>query len=330
MFCLAQATYEGQVIDKATENTLPGVTVTLQKAHILTMTNSQGHFSLVVKNEIPNDTLIFTYVGYNTYRLAVAKYEQQMFVPLQPGSALLKEVSIAADKIKTVVLGKFNMADIKEVDTKAYKYFTLPLTFRYYAKFFEAPQANSVLTMIKLGRRDFGNDSGLEFHTVSKYTRFLIHVLTANPDNGEPGTPFFTKEISLTDNSQMVTIDLSKDKVVIPGNKFYIAIEWLIIPLNEIISFHYGEKVEKFRPDGTQLKFAAAEYSTLYQPVLVLYTRYHSERRWWRATNMSWGNLDGMPQLSEIEPAKLWVKDHDKWKQLLSSHEVALSATLHY
>jgi hypothetical protein len=330
-FCLAQDVYDGQVIDKVTQLTIPGVTVTLQKARVATATNQQGYFKLSVENAIPDDTLVFTSVGYNPYKLPIANYERQMFITLQPGNTMLNQVNINNRKIKPITLGHFNWADVKEVNARVYQYFTMPFFHQQwssYAKFFEAPQKNATLTMVKLGRRDF-DSAPQSMITSTKYTRFLLHVLTINPDTGLPGKAIFTKEISLTDNSQLITIDFSKDKIVIPGTKFFIAIEWLIIPLNEVISLEYSQKVEKFRKNGTQLIFDAAEYGTQYQPSLVLYTRYHSERPWLRLGKMSW-NAEGMPELSEIEPAKIWVKDGDNWQQLLSSHEVALSVTLHY
>ncbi|MBC7401524.1 MAG: carboxypeptidase-like regulatory domain-containing protein [Mucilaginibacter sp.] len=328
--CVAQNVYDGQVIDKLTELAVPGVTVTLQKAKVVTSTNQQGYFKLSVENALPNDTLVFTSVGYNPYKLAIANYERQMFVQLQASNTLLNQVTITNSKIKSVTLGKFGLSDIRQVN--ANKYYTMPFIHQsWYAKFFQAPQENTVLTMVKLGRRDFydiGIDSG-SLTTATKYARFLVHVSTINPDNGEPGKAIFTKEISLTDNSQLITIDFSKDKVVIPGTKFFIAIEWLIIPLNEVITLGYAEKVEKVRKDGTQLKLGTAEYTAHYQPCLVLYTRYHSERHWLRLGNMGW-NIMGMPELSEIIPAKIWVKDSGTWSEKLSSHEIALSATLHY
>ncbi|NNU34625.1 hypothetical protein HK413_12070 [Mucilaginibacter sp. S1162] len=64
-----------------------------------------------------------------------------------------------------------------------------------------------------------------------------MHVLAADTDSGQPGKTLLTKEVILTDNASFITIDTGKDKINLETGVYFVAIEWLFIPFNEVISF---------------------------------------------------------------------------------------------
>ncbi len=305
----AQQVYEGQVINAVTEEPLANATAALIKANTATASNNQGYYRLIVEKTLTTDTLVFSFVGYKTYRLPVSDYQNRMFIRLEPANNQLAQVNIGADKIKTLTIEKFSYADIKDLRGRNY-YTTFPYyTIGLFAKQFEAPNADAKLTKIKLGRRasfDIPVDINDYPRTTSnKLARFLIHVMTADPVTGTPGKKIFTKEINLTDNSLLITVDVSKEHIIIPGKKFFIAIEWLSIPLNEVVNLDIGEKIKNIREVGEKATEDVSRYTIIYQPFLVIITH-----------------------LSKV-PA--WTsKDGIKWDQIIQGSEIALSATITY
>ncbi|MES2428546.1 MAG: carboxypeptidase-like regulatory domain-containing protein [Bacteroidota bacterium] len=292
-FCFAQAVYEGQVLNKNTELAIPNVNVILLKQKKSTQTNTQGYFRLITETPLPDDTLVFSSVGYQTYRLPVSAYQKQIFILLEPVNNQLTEVNINASKLKNLTIDKFSYSDIKDLRTEekpiysTYAFFT----FGSYAKLFEAPANNVLLTKVELGRRDFDIPNKLTDYprtTSNKFARFLVHVMTIDTITGKPNKKIFTKEITLTDNALKVTIDLKSDKITIPTTKFFIVIEWLKITINEVITLNSVEKVEKVRKNGSQLLQDESRYLIRYQPCIVGFPGNKPTIGWITLDNINW------------------------------------------
>jgi hypothetical protein len=305
--CFAQQVYEGQVINKTTELAIPGVTIKLLQENIGTQTNQQGYFNIESEKPIANDTLQFSSVGYNTFKLPVSAYEPQMFITLEPSTTQLDEVRITNSKIKTITLGKFSHYDLKNISGAGYIHLTKVVTSRTpLAKLFTAPQANGRLTGIALGRQDFPTSP--TFSTTNKFTTFLIHVIAQDTATGTPGKVLFTKTISLSDKSKWIDIDVTNDIIVIPGSNFFIAVEWMNIPYNEIIGINRTSKVDRLTKRGAQVLEDASEYRVYYQPFLI---GYENEKT--------------------LKPAVLYTKIDNKWQiTRQAASDVALSASVRY
>lgn len=87
---------EGVVLDKNTQQSLPGATVYLDGTTISTITDEQGNFYLNTKNN--NNTLVVSFMGYTTHRIEnPSQYLNKKF------KVLLTEQSISLDE---VVIGK--------------------------------------------------------------------------------------------------------------------------------------------------------------------------------------------------------------------------------
>lgn len=84
----------GQVVDKNTQEALPGATVYLDGTSLSTITDAEGNFKLDIQNS--RATLIVSYVGYLTSKLEnPGKYPSKMFkILLSAESINLKEVVI--------------------------------------------------------------------------------------------------------------------------------------------------------------------------------------------------------------------------------------------
>lgn len=318
-----QTVYEGQVINSVTELPIQGATVKLLKGNLGTQTNAQGYFRIAVENAIGIDTLQFSSVGYNVYKQAVTANQPQMIITLNASNTTLNEVRITAEKVKPITLGKFNISDVREINSKAMVYQTMSFGFGLTpmcAKFFTLPNKNMMLTTVKLGRRNF------EYATIGANTQFLLHILLADTTDGKPGKSIFTKKISLTDNAQLITIDLIKEKITIPGTGFFVAIEWMQIPINEVVT---QALKDDFDQKGKEQPYTRPVYKIAYQPALVLYTRYFSHLKWLRLGGMYWGPPCCLPEFAQmVNPPTIWLKTDGIWRGDLCSHELALSVTL--
>jgi hypothetical protein len=305
----AQEVYDGQVINKVTELAIPGVTVILLKEKIATQTNERGYFNLTSENKILNDTLVFSSVGYKTFKLPVSAYQPQIFIMLQASTTQLNEVNIGNSKIKSVTLSKFSHYDLKNSGKSTlYYHYTQVITPRIaLAKLFTAPNPNAILTNISLGRQDF--PSSPTYAIRNKFTMFLVHVMMQDTITGTPAKILFTKSISLTDNSEWVDINMSDQLIIVPGNNFFIAIEWIQNPYNEIIGIDPSSKVKRLTKRGLQVLEDASEYRIYYQPFLVGYNNENNQKQ-----------------------AVLYTKVGENWRLAKEYRQldVALSATVHY
>jgi hypothetical protein len=298
----AQTVYEGQVIDNATELPIPYVTVKLLKAGIAMQTNEQGYFNITVSAPLPNDKLVFSFVGYKTKELATLAYQKQMFILLEASNTQLKEVTISARKKKT--LEEFSYRDLIQDRVKLYASTATTFhTLSLFAKLFEAPRDGSKLISVQLGRRNELTGRALDGHSSpNKYTRFKVHVLSVNPGSGAPDSILFTKEVSLADNANKVIINLSADQLTLPPGKFFIAVEWIRIPYNEIIE-DLVLALTTFPDKSHDVYQILGHYRIIYQPLLVGYLQY--------------------------KPTESWIKTNGAWQRFEHpGYDIALSATI--
>ncbi|MES2453913.1 MAG: carboxypeptidase-like regulatory domain-containing protein [Bacteroidota bacterium] len=315
----AQTVFEGQIINKTTEAPVPNVNVRLAREKITVTSNEQGYFRLASADSLLKDTLIFSSVGYQTFKLFTGSYQKNGFISLVPTSTALEEVNITNEKLKVLRLNGFILSNIMEDPPEAKTYpfppnITYPFSprYRFIAKLFTAPQGNVVLTGVDLGRRELDEMKYPDRPLITSHskTRFLLHVLSVDPKSGAPDTPLFSKMITLTDKALWVKLDLRKDNIIITPAEFFVAIEWLHIPFNEVIKLNYSPKVRKVTKKGNQLLEDVSEYATLYEPALIQYTK--------------------------KKPDVSWVKNQEnKWQLHDSLHEgksceIALSATISY
>jgi hypothetical protein len=295
-------TIDGQVVDKQTELAIPGVTVKLLKAGRATQTTAQGYFEFNA-DSTRTDTLSFTSIGYKPYKLVVTGGQRQLFITLERSVTSLNQVDVNGKKAKDQILGRFLWADLKEVNAQAYQHATYPAFARSgLAKLFEAPKPNALLVNIMFGRRPLTSASSSD----GKIARFYIHLCAVDPETQQPGKILLTKEIVLLDNSLKITLDLSKEKFIIPGTKFFITIEWIRIPLNEIIAKSTAEQMQRARLDSRTYTQYISRYWIFYRPILIRYPT--------------------------TEPKAIkYIKQDDKWVAVNDPYtELALSATIRY
>ncbi|WP_439880569.1 TonB-dependent receptor domain-containing protein [Pontibacter sp. MBLB2868] len=87
----AQDQYQGYVLDSKTELPLEGVTVTANTGAQV-ISNANGYFTLPVTGDI--NSVVFSYIGYNTATVHAPTAFQQIRVLLQPAASRLQEVLV--------------------------------------------------------------------------------------------------------------------------------------------------------------------------------------------------------------------------------------------
>lgn len=87
----------GKIIDLDNNAPIPYASVSIWKKTIGTMSNIDGEFELKIPNEIKNDTLIFSCMGYQKYLLPIRDFEfEKNSIFLRPVSIRIKEIKVKA------------------------------------------------------------------------------------------------------------------------------------------------------------------------------------------------------------------------------------------
>ncbi|OSY87398.1 hypothetical protein WH52_10985 [Tenacibaculum holothuriorum] len=84
---LAQTTLKGKVLDKTTNEPLPGASVMVKGSYSGSTTDFDGNFTFSTKHPLPL-TLNVTFVGYNSKELTVTNANEEIVVALEYGNTL--------------------------------------------------------------------------------------------------------------------------------------------------------------------------------------------------------------------------------------------------
>ena len=85
----------GTVTDSGTGEALPLATININGTSLGTVTNLNGAFAQRIPEDNLNDSLLFSYLGYETQAIAISSIrEEQIMVRLKPAPTMLKEVIV--------------------------------------------------------------------------------------------------------------------------------------------------------------------------------------------------------------------------------------------
>ncbi|WP_350291347.1 carboxypeptidase-like regulatory domain-containing protein [uncultured Croceitalea sp.] len=91
--------YEGEVIDAENNNPLVFATITLEGTNISTISNTEGNFLLKVPSSLSNSTVVFSFIGYTTKKVALSDLKPtKNKISLNTSALQLTEVNIKAPK----------------------------------------------------------------------------------------------------------------------------------------------------------------------------------------------------------------------------------------
>lgn len=92
----AQQSYRGIVVDSVSMNGMSGVYVSVKGSGKATVSNQSGLFTL---NATPIDTLVFSYLGYQTVELPLFMEEDALFIRMREQTQMLQEIVIKASRL---------------------------------------------------------------------------------------------------------------------------------------------------------------------------------------------------------------------------------------
>lgn len=104
---LAQHTIKGLIIDGKNNEPLSFVNIGIKNSSAGTVSNSDGEFELQVKSM--QDTLVFSYIGYQSTKIAGSSISAIDFIRLEPKSYVIDEIEITSTNFDVeLILGAKN------------------------------------------------------------------------------------------------------------------------------------------------------------------------------------------------------------------------------
>ncbi len=84
----------GQVLDAETHMPLPFASIAVMGSQLGTISNADGHFVLSSESILPTDTLLFSYMGYETMKLAARNFRKSTPVYLRQAEINLNAITV--------------------------------------------------------------------------------------------------------------------------------------------------------------------------------------------------------------------------------------------
>ena len=84
----------GQVLDAETHLPLPFASISVMDSQLGTISNSEGYFVLSSESILGTDTLLFSYMGYETFKRAIQDFEKSPLVYLRSDEINLDAVTV--------------------------------------------------------------------------------------------------------------------------------------------------------------------------------------------------------------------------------------------
>lgn len=97
----------GQVLDANTGQPIEYVSIGIEKASIATVSNDDGSFAFAVGKQYDKDTIRFSSIGYENFRIPVSEFKGlgELSVKLVPRDIELKQIEINSINVKARTLG---------------------------------------------------------------------------------------------------------------------------------------------------------------------------------------------------------------------------------
>lgn len=222
-----QELLRGKVVDAHSGTGISYATIGLIQQNRGTNANESGEFS--IRCDDPHkDSLIISCIGYQTRKLPVSDLRSDRLVMLSKSDSRLPTI-IVKDRWVNEELGSFNAIKNHYLTSNGYQ--------SQIARKLTASVAGTWLRSVKLQSDRNGVRS-----------RFRVRVYDINPFNDGPGNELTDTLIEVNGRGGLTTINLSSYRIWLPRKDFFVAIEWLHIPFNELK--HYegskGSKTDYF------------------------------------------------------------------------------------
>ncbi len=235
----AKEVFKVKVVDKTNSKPIPYVSVVLLKSNLVITIDEKGEFELAEDITITGDTLLFSVFGFCTIKHPASYFNNFQIVELTPTNLPVNGTRNAEKPGKRFSLNEFQ--------PKKVKYFlglqksSEVFNFLQVAQKFEVPAKNVALKQVSIFRlvwedieREMEREkaAGQVSDTGSlQKTTFRVRIYDVDSVTGLPGKDL--SEIEVKDRrSNLIKVNLSQHKIIVPQQTFFVAVEWLRIPYN--------------------------------------------------------------------------------------------------
>ncbi len=259
---------KSKVLDTQTEEALPFANIMLLNQTIGATSDISGSFTLHLPEKYRNDTLVISYMGYETRKILVSEIKPDG-VHLRAKSKELKTFQFIPGRKKTVVLNPFRArkcflpSDNIVSSNLQYWFPSRPHEPTIQAMFFSSPNTTNY----------FIKEVWVHTESFSFPASFRLRFFQAN-ENYFPGDDLLSENIIVetSKRSELIKIDMEKHNLVLPENGLFVGVELLIIPEN----LHYAVLPE------------ASDSIALYSPFLSFFPAKDKNDAYWVYSKGSW------------------------------------------
>lgn len=217
-------------------------------------------------NFITHNQLRISSVGFQTRLINLADFKENETIFLENNNQTLPEIKLLNKKNSTTILNDFAKGSNQY-------YATGNLHITQLAVGFQAPVKQAVLQEINI-------------YTQGNAATFRVRIYGVDSLTGAPSAEWLDSLVEFTSSHKKITVSLESYHIVLPQQKFFVAVEWLFIPQNAkqvtVTQNHQKQSKEYFYPTiGYQIKNQPQQlvwvlhYNGQWTPINEFYKPYH-------------------------------------------------------
>jgi outer membrane receptor protein involved in Fe transport len=154
-------TISGTVTDKATNEPIPGVGITVKGKSTATVTNSNGKYALSI-TEKPPFTIIISYVGYTSVEKEISGNTSNLNVELETGVILGQEVVVSASRTPERILE--SPVSVERLGASALREISAPSFYDALSNLKGVETSTQSLTFKSINTRGFNSNGNTRFN----------------------------------------------------------------------------------------------------------------------------------------------------------------------
>jgi hypothetical protein len=225
---------KGFVVDAETGAALPFANIIVSQRPTGTTSDKNGEFIIKSDNFVKNDTLIISYIGYQSKKVCVKSVNENT-IPLSPQMLFLDEFTVSAlSKRKKITLNKFSKRSCFILRTNKHSG-----SDEYWLPYRAEEPTIEALYICNKDNIVSGNKikkAVIYVNNLKDSCSFRLRIFNAS-EKKRPATDLLTESlvIAVTEKEELVEVDLERFNLVIPENGIFVGFELLIIPENRFI-----------------------------------------------------------------------------------------------
>ncbi|MFW5983480.1 MAG: carboxypeptidase-like regulatory domain-containing protein [bacterium] len=223
---------EGRVIDAKSGEALSYANISVSNKKIGTTSDQDGKFNFQADKLESNDTLIISYVGYQSKKIRINPMDDNV-IALTPRMQFLDEIIVSpSTESKERIINKFRKRNCVILRTNKH-----PGSDEYWLPYRPQEPAIEALYFCNNENTISGNvikKVNIFVANVKDSSSFRLRILSAS-DNKIPDKDMLTENIiiTVTEENELVEVDLERFNLVIPENGIFVGFELLVIPENQ-------------------------------------------------------------------------------------------------